>query len=1024
MQEIIQGFLFIGTSGTAFLLAGLFYGLSKYLTENEFQYGGRLLVSSMALLGTVKAIILFLPFTKMDPNYALACFIPVLGAFPLIHLIYRKKIKTLPKIFLIVGFLSPFLYFLKPINIFLTGPAIITGLSWILVPHKRFKISYKKTSTILSILCGVTLICFGCEFFFTNPIFWIKKFDIITIILNTLEMALCISGATLIIWKLYNKRSQIDFALLLTLALIGYICGFFVSVKGIEKEEQVILNNELNTIKLYKEKLSTIRERSLGELKLLNANPSIYKLILINDIKTRSKLNRFLEQSSLQLNAEAIYVMDKTGRVVASSTPVFLDQNYSFRPYFQKALSGQSNMYLAKGITSHKVGAFFARPLANSDGLIRYVLVMKLSLDDILCCLRNENLMLMGTYGEVLMGPKPFENTILFPLPKDPKLIEGLRIELGGQFPQRTPGLKYISKDQLIDTSGNTYRLITFLTGIDGWRLAKLINYNDFFLNCAGTYFLAVYVTLVAISLLGLRSIQVREWAARLHSAEKRRKKAEEEKYLLSTIIEQAKDAILLTDTSGIIQYLNEAASFLIERKADELSGRSIDILSPNKVFFTKQMKNKLNKGAAWHGHVSVEKNNGNIIEADCTVFPITWQNSQLKYVIILKDITKEIQLEKQLIQAQKMEAVGTLAGGIAHDFNNLLTALQGYAEIGLTKLDNNHPVTAYLNQICQTTDRAASIVKQLLIFSRQEIGDKVSINLNNIILDMHKTILRLIGENIRINLDLEENLPNILADPVNMDQILMNFIVNAKDAIEGNGEIIIQTRRVDLITEEIKNFPSAKSGHYVRLSVKDTGKGIPTEIIDKIFDPFFSTKAKGKGTGLGLSVTYSIVKRHNGWIHVSSEKGKGTIFNVYLPTISTTSQKSEDHSLNISSKENVLDGQGRKVLFLEDEEAIIEIGVKYLTQCGFQVLPAKNIKQAKTILQQSDIDIIVADIVLPDGNGFEFLNNHADGRPVIFCTGYIDQTDIKTKIMSMGWQFLNKPYSKKDLFKAIAKII
>jgi len=365
--------------------------------------------------------------------------------------------------------------------------------------------------------------------------------------------------------------------------------------------------------------------------------------------------------------------------------------------------------------------------------------------------------------------------------------------------------------------------------------------------------------------------------------------------------------------------------------------------------------------------------------------------------------------LEAQLFQSQKMEAIGTLAGGIAHDFNNLLTIIQGHAQLMMAAKNESDQEHYELKQIVNAAFRAAQLTRQLLLFSRkQEMAFEI-LNPNKTIVNLSKMLERLIGENIVINLQLDDNLWNIEADEGNLEQVIMNLVVNARDAMPHGGTLTIKTENLELSEQDCALIPHSNPGNFICLTIQDTGCGVPTEVIDKIFDPFFTTKEAGKGTGLGLSVAYGIIKKHNGWINVESEPEKGTIFTICLPA----SQKSVLDAFTPKDQQAQKLGKGEPILVIEDDNDVRKFIITILRHYNYVPLEAADAAAATTIFQKEKIKLIVCDVILPDKNGVllveEFLSTQAD-IPIIMCSGYADEKVQHDIIKKKNFRYLQKP--------------
>jgi len=383
--------------------------------------------------------------------------------------------------------------------------------------------------------------------------------------------------------------------------------------------------------------------------------------------------------------------------------------------------------------------------------------------------------------------------------------------------------------------------------------------------------------------------------------------------------------------------------------------------------------------------------------------------------------------LEKQLIQAQRMEAIGRLAGGIAHDFNNLLAAIQGHAELAMVLSSDKDSLTfKNINQIQRACIKATNLIRQLLLFSRKQPMHFAPVNLNKIIAGLLKIVKRVIGENVIIETELPPDIMYINADEGNMEQVIMNLVVNAKDAMPEGGTIVIRTKNVTLDDNACKYRPEAYPGEFVCLEISDTGMGMDRDTLEHIFEPFFTTKEIGKGTGLGLSVVYGIVKEHKGWIEVQSEIGKGSIFKIYFPAISKLERTiSEDKMFNAEFKS----GKGETILIVEDNEDVLDILKEILTKSGYAVLEAKNIKEAYSIFKKEKVKIrlVISDVVLPDGSGVKLVEEMMTQSPnlkTILSSGYpSDEVDL-AEINKKGFLFLQKPFILTELLMTIRKIL
>jgi PAS domain S-box-containing protein len=389
----------------------------------------------------------------------------------------------------------------------------------------------------------------------------------------------------------------------------------------------------------------------------------------------------------------------------------------------------------------------------------------------------------------------------------------------------------------------------------------------------------------------------------------------------------------------------------------------------------------------------------------------------------ISRDITQRKQLEEQLRQAQKMEAIGKLAGGIAHDFNNLLTAIMGYTELILVKMEPDNEHRENLEEIRHAGKRASSLTHQLLAFSRKQVLKPKILNLNQVVKGMERMLERIIGEDIHLNSKLDSQLDKIKADTGQMEQIILNLTVNAVDAMPNGGTLTIKTQNKTIPHNTGNLSTDSRPGNFINLSFHDSGEGIDKKVIPQIFEPFFTTKANG--TGLGLSVVYGIVKQHNGWINVHSEPGGGTTFSIYFPALASGEEENLEQELSLME----FGGNGENILFVEDETGVREISAKALRDYGYKVTEAVNAGEAYHILekQKEKFHLVVSDIVLPDKSGIELMENILSLHPnikILLTSGYADHRSHWTDVLKKGIPFLQKPYSLVDLLKIIKEVV
>ena len=390
------------------------------------------------------------------------------------------------------------------------------------------------------------------------------------------------------------------------------------------------------------------------------------------------------------------------------------------------------------------------------------------------------------------------------------------------------------------------------------------------------------------------------------------------------------------------------------------------------------------------------------------------------------QETTERRRAEGQLRQSQKMEAIGRLAGGIAHDFNNLLTVIMSDSYLALRELPANHPVCTFLRDIEDATERLAKLTSQLLAFSRKQIVKPRAINLNDLVLKMDSLLRRLIGEDIEMIALTAPTLGQVNMDPGQMEQVLVNLVVNARDAMPEGGKLIIETAHVELDETYTREHPDVEPGQYVMFAVTDTGTGMSNEVKAHLFEPFFTTKETGKGTGLGLATCYGIVSQNNGHIGVYTEPGHGTTFKVYLPYL-------EDEVTEHLSKKTQSDqafGGAETILVVEDNEAVRDLAVGILARQGYTAVSATNGEEALDLVQgQRDrpIDLVVTDIVMPKMNGVTLANRLKSTQgnlKVLFMSGYPDRTTVPQGILEKDFNFLAKPFKPNDLAQRVRELL
>jgi two-component system, cell cycle sensor histidine kinase and response regulator CckA len=396
-----------------------------------------------------------------------------------------------------------------------------------------------------------------------------------------------------------------------------------------------------------------------------------------------------------------------------------------------------------------------------------------------------------------------------------------------------------------------------------------------------------------------------------------------------------------------------------------------------------------------------------------------------------IQDITEQkkaeekmVSLQEQLRQSQKMEAVGRLAGGIAHDFNNLLTVIQGHCELSLLQLPENNPMREDIVEINKAADRAANLTRQLLAFSRRQIMEMKIIDLNSLVRELEKMLRRVMGEDIELVTVLEKDLGKIKMDPGQMEQVILNLAVNARDAMPAGGKFILETANVYIDEEYARTHISVEPGPHVVLAVTDTGSGMSPQIKDRLFEPFFTTKEKGKGTGLGLSTVYGIMKQSGGNIWVYSEAGHGTTFKIYMPRVDQEADPLPRRDETVS----MLYGN-ETILLVEDESSVRGLAARVLRHQGYRILEAINGSEALKMAEKHKerIHLLLTDVIMPQIGGKELFDQLKPLRPdlkVLFMSGYTDNAIVQQGTLSPGIAFLQKPFSPIFLTHRVREIL
>ena len=505
------------------------------------------------------------------------------------------------------------------------------------------------------------------------------------------------------------------------------------------------------------------------------------------------------------------------------------------------------------------------------------------------------------------------------------------------------------------------------------------------------------------------------------------RKRADESVARLAKAVEQSAETIIITDTRGTILYTNPAFEKTTGYTRAEALGQNPSLLKSGKhdAEFYRRMWEVLGRGEIRSGHFVNRRKDGTFIEEEASISPVRdAAGNVVNYVAVKRDVTREVQLEEQFRQAQKMEAVGQLAGGVAHDFNNLLTVILMQAEMGKGEITSADKREAW-EEIIRAADRAASLTRQLLLFSRRQVMRLETLDLNEAVTGLVSMLRRILGEDIQMQLNLHRKPLWTHADAGMIDQVLLNLSVNARDAMPAGGHLIIETAEKTLDAEQAQRNSDATPGCFVVLTVRDTGGGIPPEVLPRIFEPFFTTKDVGKGTGLGLATVFGIVKQHLGWIEVQSAPGEGAIFHIYLPA-----SESPGSAKAVRATKPKSHGGSETILLVEDELAMRKVVRRALQQAGYRVLEAADGPAALSLSGQpgSEIDLLLTDLVMPEGmDGRELaalLLSARTNLKVIFMSGYSPELAGRQITLQPGQEFIQKPCTLDHLLEAVRRCL
>ena len=535
----------------------------------------------------------------------------------------------------------------------------------------------------------------------------------------------------------------------------------------------------------------------------------------------------------------------------------------------------------------------------------------------------------------------------------------------------------------------------------------------------AGDAFAVLHFILLCIALGWIkRGLRAQERTSRVFS----RELAGETDEMYRSLFEDSQDAIFFSRPDGSVKNANPAAvrMFGFASKEDLLAVDARDLYKRPEDR-EELMRRLAAEGSVRDFELTLKNRKGKTIAALETSTAVRDEAGRvIAFRGILRDVTEERKLENLLRQSQKMEALGQLAAGIAHDFNNLLTVINGFAELGLQRTRPSEPIGSDLKQIQQAGHRAAALTRQLLAFTRQQVLRPRVIDLNRVVSEFRQLLGRTIGDDVELAAELDPDLGKVKADPGQIEQVLLNLVLNSRDAMPHGGRIVVETAQKDLDEAYASNYVTVEPGSYCMLAVSDNGTGIDRETQRRVFEPFFTTKVKGKGTGLGLSTVYGIVKQSGGTIWVYSEPGEGTTVKIYLPCVDG------EEEMPAAARETGPIGECTEtVLVVDDDEGVRSFAVKILEAQGFRVLAARSVPDALEVFEKHDgeIALVVTDIVMSGMPGMRLVERLPSVKTILM-SGYTEQVAMRSEPLRSDVPFIGKPFSGAELVRKVREVL
>ncbi len=508
------------------------------------------------------------------------------------------------------------------------------------------------------------------------------------------------------------------------------------------------------------------------------------------------------------------------------------------------------------------------------------------------------------------------------------------------------------------------------------------------------------------------------------------RKRTEEERERLAVAIEQAGETVMITDADGTIEYVNAAFERITGYSREDVLGENPRLLKSGEhdARFYEEIWKTLGNSDVWRGRVTNRRKDGTLFTEDAAISPVLDTSGRvMNYVAVKRDVTAELRLQRQFLESQKLESVGRLASGIAHDFNNLLTVMGGYGEALADRLRDDKPLFSKAQQITRAAGRASDLTRQLLAFSSNQRLEPRELDVNSVLQDVHRMLGRLIGADIELQINPAEHLWAVSADPGQLEQVIMNLAVNARDAMPAGGTLMLETRNVTVPSDRIAEHPDEWDGRHVLLAVSDTGTGMAEVVRQQVFEPFFTTKERGKGTGLGLSTVYGIVKQSGGTVAIRSQVGIGTTVDVHLPAIAARPTAAEARPERAPELE--APGGSETILLVEDEEGVREFAAAVLVEAGYRVITANDGAHGLAAARDcgDEFELLLTDVEMPRLGGPGLAASLEASRPglsVLFTTGYAGGVAQGGPGLGPDASVLLKPYSPDALLRKVREVL